>query len=434
MKPFLSRIRVWTPHYVVIAALGGGLSILLLSCAVGVFKFSAKAGFVDPPLSSREVGYAAAVNWSLTYTILFPVTAYLMIQVLKNVPGIFRILAEQGMVRSSDTLEKTSGEWFVQAWETGTTGRKRLVIGLAIGLPTLLSLGEWFRNNLLRLLYSGPPAQAPDYDWGLAGLMEHWSLSGRLANAFLDLTAFAYEGIMLGSFLAFFLYLMDLSRVLPQTIDDRPLTLIPDLRSEDTRRGFEVFQDLLNDMLVIVFLAYIMSYLVRIEGVYLAGNQAPSLGSFIQSDILKGAGDFFSGKETLGKSATGLFATGGASIQAVLAGFASLVVLCFALIITIRTLRSAAEVARTRARIHYEGPRKRSLCGLPVEEEQERLRTMTVWPLGYLRFDLLLIGALLAIATLVFYRIGLYVTGFVIAGVLASSVNRLRKSLKGDGD
>lgn len=428
MTPVLRQIRTWEPQYVFIVVLFAGFSVVLLSCAVGVFTFTAPSQFVNQPITSREVGYAAAVNWSVTYTILFPIMAYLMIGILRKVPAALHALANQGMIRDSKTLQKEPAESLVQAWIIGTRFRRILVVVLATVLPICLSLGEWFRNNLLRLLNVGPAAKPSDYDWGLAALMvSHSTLFYRLSNAFLDLAAFCCEGVLFASVLAFFLYLVDLGRILPQTIDDGSFTLVPDLASTDRRRGFEVFESLLVDMLAVVFIAYIMSYFVRIEGLYLASNNAESLGGFIQNDILTGASDFFKGKEAFGDSLKNLFTTGGASPQAVLAGFASIVLLCFSLIITVRTVCSAADVARSRAKSHLRNGHARSLCGLPIEEEKKRLDQMVIWPLGYLRLDLLIIGVVFALATLIFYKIGLYVTGLIIAGAVARLVNSLRK-------
>ena len=207
MTPFLSSIRKWSPQYVFIATLLLGLLVVLLSLALNVFTFTARTPYVNAQITEREVGYAAAVNWSVTYTILFPITACLMIGILNKVHSVLHALEGQGMIRDVKNLRRKSADPFLHAWVAGTRFRKVLLIMLAVVF--CLSGLAWvngFRNNFLRLLHVGGPTAGPsDYDWGLATLMvKDSSLISRLANAFLDLLAFSCEGLMIGSVLAFF--------------------------------------------------------------------------------------------------------------------------------------------------------------------------------------------------------------------------------------
>jgi hypothetical protein len=149
-------------------------------------------------------------------------------------------------------------------------------------------LVEWFLNNFLRLVHLAKVPAHSDYDWGLAGLMAGWPFSYRLANALFDLLAFTTEILLIGSLMAFFIVVLDLGRIMPSGRRGETLLLVPDLTSDDNRLGFEEFAAPLQQLLGVALIAYLICYLVRLEGAYMASSNSASLAAFVDGDIFKG--------------------------------------------------------------------------------------------------------------------------------------------------
>src|SRR5437879_43550 len=114
-------------------------------------------------------------------------------------------------------------------------------------------------------------------------------------------------------------------------------------------------------------------------------------------------------------------ADSGSEIQDVFAGMALMLIAIFSFIVITVTMRGAAQRAKQNVEAYYEGENSRSLFGLPIDEERERARTMTTWPLEWRYFQLNALLAIvgMAIISLWYYRIGFYVVLVVIVTLLA---------------
>ena len=93
------------------------------------------------------------------------------------------------------------------------------------------------------------------------------------------------------------------------------------------------------------------------------------------------------------------------------------------------TVRAAALSARTNAREAIHDGRL-GLTSAAAAAANKRLDKMAVWPLGYLRLDVLWFWIAIAVGTLMFYRVGLFVAGMVTFFLFAKLFYRL---LKPDG-
>ena len=157
----------------------------------------------------------------------------------------------------------------------------------------------------------------------------------RVANAGFDLLAFSTQGLLIAASFAFFLLLLDLGRVLPGRGRDRVLFLVPDLRSSDTRQGFEVFAEPLQKTLGAALFTYLILYCVRLEGVYMKSRDAVSLAAFVQSDIWSGAVQ--AANPVTGNALESvlkhMFSAGDETVRGVLASFMAVLVLRAALLL-----------------------------------------------------------------------------------------------------
>jgi len=108
-------------------------------------------------------------------------------------------------------------------------------------VPAGIAYYEWWNNNYLRLMFgSCADCHPSDYDWGLAGIIPTaGDLVFRRKNAALDFIAFTCEALLLGAVVLFFLYMLDVSQVLPSREGRVSARLPPNLRSADPRRGFQ---------------------------------------------------------------------------------------------------------------------------------------------------------------------------------------------------
>jgi hypothetical protein len=261
----------------------------------------------------------------------------------------------------------------------------------------------------------------------LAG-QHQWPIAPRLANALFDLLAFTTEIILIASLIAFFIAVLDLGRVVPSGRRGDSLLLVPDLdsKSTDRRLGFEVFADPLEKLFGVALVAYLICYLVRLEGAYMASSSSQSLAGFVTGDILKGARQaaLEPSRENLISAFVQLFNLGDQQVRGVLASMMSVLVATFSLATVVITVRGAALSARLNAlRGLEDGTLK--LAGQEQEAVAKKLDDMVIWPFGYLRLDALIFWVIVAVGTLVLYRIGLFMAGVVAFSLFVRLMKRL---------
>ena len=423
--PFLLRVLSIEPYIVLLFGFLWGILLIVGSYLLNIDSLMTPN---MPPFNGagvRQIGYGSALNWSFTYAVLFPVSLYLMIESLRWVKDTLEGLQTKGMVRDQKMQPILQSSW-TESWIQGSKGRGSLILIIGVVLPVLLSVGEWFSNNLLRLLGRGPSASYPDYDWGLAGVMLNWTRAMRMWNASFDLFAFICYGMLLMSSLIYFILLLDLARVIPTHHDVHQGQLVPYLiPNSDARRGFEMFAEPLQQMLVIALLSYLMCYLVRLEGAYMNSTGFSDLWTFVQPAFLLGVDE--AKKSSASGVASVLFDTGNTTVRGYLAQVTSFILFAFSMQVVVITVRTAAQRAHDNADAYLSRDEAIPLFGHSVAEERQLLKTMTIWPLGYLKPNLILAILALAAASIYWYRIGLYIVGLVIATLLIRLVARLKK-------
>ena len=428
-RSFVEAVCFIQPWYVLIAGMLPGFLLIFGSMAV-------HAGLVTawPPHAPvvRQVGYLHALNWSLCYALLFPVLLYLMASTIGGLAKALSRLHDCNMVRTPD-LKPAAARSLIEKWLSGNSIRKTAMIVFAIATPACIAFIEWFLNNFWRLVhpvryYHPPPLQLSDYDWGLTGIMQQWSMGGNLANAAFDLAAFTMEAFLLSSLLAFFVSVLDLGRVIPTGQINDEFILLPDLEGRDERLGFEVFEPALENLLAAALVAYLICFLVRLQGAYMASDAASSLADFITKDFSDGVLQAAAGgkKANLGQVFLNLVNLHDQQVRGMLAWLMSVFLAIFSMVAVVWTVRAAALSARTNAREAIHDGRL-SLTPAAAVKANQRLDRMVVWPLGYLRLDVLWFWIAIAVGTLMFYRVGLFVAGMVTFFLFAKLLYRLVK-------
>jgi hypothetical protein len=428
-RSFVEAVCFIQPWYVLLAGMLPGFLLIFGSMAV-------HAGLVTawPPHApvARQVGYLHALNWSLCYALLFPVLLYLMASTIGGLAKALSRLHDCNMVRTPD-LKPAAARSLIEKWLSGNSIRKKAMIVFAIATPVCIAFIEWFLNNFWRLVhplryYHPPPLQFSDYDWGLTGIMQQWSMGGNLANAAFDLTAFMMEAFLLSSLLAFFVSVLDLGRVIPTGQINDEFVLLPYLEGRDKRFGFEVFEPALENLLAAALVAYLICFLIRLQGAYMASDAASSLADFVTKDFSDGVLQASAGakKANLGKVFLNLVNLHDQQVRGMLAWLMSVFLAIFSMVAVVWTVRAAALSARTNAREAIHDGRL-SLTPEVAAKANQRLDKMSVWPLGYLRLDVLWFWIAIAVGTLMFYRVGLFVAGMVTFFLFAKLFYRLVK-------
>jgi hypothetical protein len=385
------------------------------------------SGFSCATCDPRQVGYLWAPNWSLTYAILGPLGLFLMLEALKGTRSALNYLFTSDMVRD-DNRKPVKEELSSHSWAIGTKARRWFFLTFALIVPALLAYPEWYSHNFLRLMASKCSNCGPsDYDWGLATIINQQGAPNWVANSVFDFLAFTCEALLIGSVVLCFLYLLDVNQVLPGPEGRINNVLWPNLRSTDPRRGFQEFEDPLQLMLNASLVFFIVCYFIRVNRIYMRHVECSSITDFIQHDITSLVSEKvleLKGSELLSVL---FYAPSQPKYQEFFGGIALLLISFFSLGVISLTVGKSARRAKANALGYYDLPDSTSLFGLDAEEERKRAQEMTTWPLEwrYFQLDALLAIMGIAVASLYYYRIGLYVMIVVIAALLA----RLRKAV-----
>ena len=204
--------------------------------------------------------------------------------------------------------------------------------------------------------------------------------------------------------------------------------LIPNVKSKDKRLGYGDFEPLLTEVLFASLFAYILAYLTRLQNAYLHCLSETSIWEFIKHDILAG----MQTKEIA--SLFNLQISCPNALQPELADvlMMALTLLAFMVLVFIvfNTIRSSADDARRHLR-HYteEHAHTEQQLGVSVDVVSQRLDEMQIWPVSYLKFNILLVICVLGILTIFAYRMGLVILGAVLALLVARFIARIRKGI-----
>ncbi len=422
---FMGRLADYILRIPPLNALGllvlSGASLLLLThAALGGTVFSPDGNV------TRSVGFVWAVNWSLNLALVFPFAALFVLLTLQAVPALFRELAVRRMLVTLD-LRPVHVAVAVEAWNRAFRSRMKIVAPVA-GIGLVVSVLEWWLQSGRPLWLNDPTWTAAairagdvEADWTIDALLDgagHIALGDafqRLANAGLSLLAFLNQAVWVAAFVVLLYTMWAVGRTMQALSDDRgDFRLVPNLESNDARRGFEIFEPMIDLALWSVAGFYAMFYLSRVWNAYLRSS-AETLSQFLADvRVLSFTDDFSTMSVTLG---------------ALLSFISSIVFVAW-------ILRDGAKQGN-----HYlqrrlqEAPESVSqLTGMDAEMCQERMRLMTFWPTNSLRPNALLIVILCGtIGIITAYQfVPLAVFGLVAAKG-TRRVQRLRRLGEGKG-
>jgi hypothetical protein len=404
------------------AALIGGL-LIFLSYLVGIHSVQIELASQEDA-AKRQVGYIYAPNWSVNYAAVFPFMLLLMLESVQLIPRTLATLSRRGMFLNENWRPVASSR-IDKLWRERIDKASRLPMLIILTMAIFLSFEEWYRTNFRPLIISENEISEAARDWGVgAVLVGESSLQARLANLTFDFLCFTLQAVFIFYVMTYFCTMAYLSIFIRDDLSKDKIQLVPDIHSHDSRRGFEIFEPVLNSMLLAGLFAYIMAYFSRLQNIYLHCPHERSLWEFIREDIIRG----ISSEKIFAPFAIDPTCQNALPIEPIniIVIVCTLISMISVLIIIVWTLRNAAEGAKGRLeeRLAKRGIPKH-LNDVGMEAIQNRLNHMDFWPFRYIGLNLLLAFLAFGAISLVFYRVGLFVLGVALVAVAVTLVMRI---------
>lgn len=201
--------------------------------------------------------------------------------------------------------------------------------------------------------------------------------------------------------------------------------LWPHLKSEDKRRGFELFEGPGTLIVATSLLLFCVIYLTVLQNYYLRQEGSSSLLSLVLGTAEEGVRSDAEGwKSLLLPQLSSDFST----LWAIVAAFIVIaVVFVFVPCILLAWAGHRARDHAAQALVQMEDKESRRRHGLDTNKARQRLATMVVWPYHYLSLNALLVVAGLLLAALFWPRLAPFAYGtllvysvFAVKGQLGS--------------
>jgi hypothetical protein len=375
-----------------------GLLLVILAYMTGLA--SVCSSFDMCPNLQKDVGYLYAVNWTVNSIVILPCLTFLLIEASRSIPRALNAMAESGMLVGAH-LEYVHPAIAIRDWEKTYGHASKVFAGLLI-VAAIEPLIEWIATSALPLIVGNIDAVPEhEYDWSVAALLRPtMSVFDRLVNAAFSFLVFVVQVAEIAAF-AYFIMLTFLFCVFFN--ERRDVWQIVPVKSTDPRKGFQIFEEPITNLVISAILAFIMFYLSMLQNLYLR-TKYPTLGEFIVTDmvpIVKAAGKWVSSFPEFGirllamRPAAEDLRFNPQNWSGGLTTLGSVVVIVLVLIVPVWILRGVAQ---------------RGLNSLsPHPALLKALGKMKFWPLSYVSINLYLIMCGFALMSLIFYRMGILV-------------------------
>lgn len=440
-------------------ALFVGAMFLVGAVQLGVLNFevcwAVTAGHLDqsslvscttPGALTKQVGFGAALNWSIGLILLFPMFVYCV----RETAVQSRVAIEE-FVRRKMIVDKN--------WKPASKvavmkllNRRRIVLIVASMLVAVISTSiiPFDYRNVVGNFYE-PGEKVDDFPLTDPELEADWSIAAPicraldhadprcerpqqyyLLNAVFAAGAYgylAYFGSILAITFAFALGLFSTFFV-SRDFTRAGYRLLPDLASTDPRKGFEVLEGFFLHAVAGCFVLFVMGYLVVLQNVYLRtsySNVAELVVPFlapVKADDL--AGGLFSAVQRAVTEQLGVLNLNSVAVTG--AAFLIVFVIVISAWFALRTTaRGGAQVVaaglENPAGIHPQ--LALHLGALSPKQARADLQQMQYWPLEWPTLNTLICWLALAILSLFFVTVGFFVMaaglGYVIQHALLRS-------------
>jgi len=438
--------QILAPVLPLVVLMGGmilGMSVIVISVLLGVGWVRWDPGEVEGVkwLGPKQVGYVAAVNWSVTTVVIVPL-AWALILIARQVLIAARDqMVIRNMVVSQDFEPITVDDHRIIRMRKDIEKVINRCILAVTSLIVLFSLVDFY--TVVDRVYRDPVAArkmnivsaSKGYALEDVNMERDWSLAAHLERAdggaseslpnwlFAAVVYVGYAGFGIGFLFSFFIALFGVGMFfMPEVAQKYGLVVIPNLESRDRRFGFEVLAPFFSVTLSIAMLCMIMTYTMSLQNIYLRVPDR-NLVEFLLPRPDDAARLWGEGKP--GQAVNALIGhvgyVPGNSPQTLLAWFVAAFMVIATLGVAYLFLRASALQGRAKVTSEYErfGPnRLRRITQNPLEEVMKSLAGMHTWPVTWPGLNATMAGASLIITSFIFYKLGVVLMvlglGFVI--------------------
>ena len=412
----ISRIQVW-----LVTAL---YSLLMLILSVPLDFVSYRKEEAGKLIFER--GYFSAINWSVGFTLFVPLFFYYGLGAFKTANRFGSNLFEKGMlVNINFRSEPDAEKHFNDTWKSILIANERWAIFLlCCGL--MFTSYEWWTSSYGPLMCG---SVIPEVDWSVKAL-DTSSNVNPLVNAAFSFFVFSMQAAFIGG-LAYFISLIISVVTLLSPEERKSVRIIPNLNTDDSRLGFQVFENLAVNILWTSAFGYAIFYLSRLWNAYLHADQPySSLYDFVIGSILTGFSKNVSFQKIVSQAGDTLFEIGTFSSSGILVISAALVIFSLSVIIVLVALRGLASQSKDELLTFLESKDESFLfSGIPKKKCIAKLKAMEMWPISYPKPTELLLMATFALISLIFFRMGLLYIGTLIY-MITSTVFKKLNSIK----
>lgn len=358
----------------------------------------------------KLLGYWYSVNWSLNFVLVIPIAIYFAANTFAGIRELISSLVASRMIVRPQGPPLTEPELLDKWHEFGT---KPVILGLVLAaIAFLASWIEWYYDFFIlgQHLNEIGQQEGPVLSWTLA---HYFNGANALGARLFGFAAFTAQGCAASAFLIFVTVMLAFAAwIFRFTSDPVPEELVPDLKSPDTRRGFERFEPLMVNLLLASCFFFGVFFLTRLDNAFVLSPHT-SIFDFAAKDL----GEGFVSHDAKDKLPHGPLELPNGQIHYSLmaVGTGMGVTLFMAFLVPSFILSRSAQVSCSRAITNQDRLRLSQTTDLPPEEVEKRLQKMTFWPLKYPRPAELMLFLLLGGACFVYYNLTLFLIGALIA-------------------
>ncbi len=398
-RDLFEHIRKTSPQVVLLGGVILGAILVGASILLGIASVT-----LTPAGGARQVGYAAAPNWSIAFTLVFPLFVYFAMGAIRATDRAFSSLAQ--MLVDHDGNPATDAANTIERRYRRMLGKSSQIATVLACLALAASLIEWVLCSVMPLLF-GSPSPEQEVDWAVAKLGQ--GICVRMLNVVFTFVAYSTQGVYAATLLVFLVYLVVFADVVRQLTDaTTPPILVPDVQSTDPRRGFQHLGRVVEEVVFACGCVFLVFWLSRLQNLYLHSSTS-TLWAFLTADLFETVLQFDA--KAFFRAITD---TGGLEYSSTVVMIGAVVVLSACVGVPLHTLRRAAVLGRDAARALTSRHPRLFARHCSDEAVDKGLNEMVVWPIAYPQLNELLFWIAFALLSICFYRLGV---AFVMAWI-----------------
>ncbi|MBI3861510.1 MAG: hypothetical protein HY290_06415 [Planctomycetia bacterium] len=376
----------------------------------------------------RTKGFFWEINWGLNHLFLVPPGLFCCALVLREIGRQTERISSARMAVDGTFTDIPLAE-IQKDWSRVRPGA--IWFGTIACISFLVSWGEWWIGSAGPIFGYIEREPIERIGWTAAATVD--PNINRTINALLSFLAFTAQGFITTYFCYTVAIVLGFATWIYRYDDAAERKLIPDVKSDDIRRGFEVFEPLMLRLLCMALTFTFVLFSIRMQIIY-NSSKSPAETSlvFVLQDVVNGfftnMQDVFAGRQN------DLF-------EISLAPVYGMVIACTAMVVVVSVVTIFPTVILYfLARDSRDSLRRclaQAVCppcnsrNMSQEDCAKRLQTMDFWPLRYPRPMELLAYIVFAAFCFVFYKFTVVLFGVIVMRLVHVVYLTLTKNVPG---